>query len=70
MFYRKNLYTWESMLRIVAGLGLAFYCVFAASGSLLNYVIAASGVAFAVTGLVGWCPLCALVGRRIKEKAT
>ena len=68
MLYRKNLYSWESMLRIVVGLGLAAYCLFAVPGSLLTYVIAASGVGFALTGMIGWCPMCAMVGRRLKEK--
>jgi hypothetical protein len=68
MLYRKNIYSWEGMLRIIVGLGLAGYCLFAVPGSMLNYVIAASGAGFAVTGLIGWCPMCAMVGRRLKEK--
>jgi hypothetical protein len=68
MLYRKNLYSWESMLRIVAGLGLAGYFLFAVNGSVLNYAIAASGIGFAVTGIVGWCPMCAMIGRRLKDK--
>jgi hypothetical protein len=65
MFYQKNLYGWEQMLRIASGLGLAAYVLYDWPGNLLMYLIAASSVAFAVTGVVGWCPMCAMAGRRL-----
>ena len=67
MLYRKNIYQWEQGLRIVAGAAMAGWGLFFAGGSLLGYLIAASGAFLAVTGFVGWCPACAMVGRRLKE---
>jgi Protein of unknown function (DUF2892) len=66
MFYRKNLYTWEQALRIIVSLGAAAYGLYAYPASLLGYGIVVGAVVFALTGVVGWCPMCAMVGRKIK----
>lgn len=63
MLYRKNIYAWEQWLRIVAGLGLAAYALLGLTHGAVDYLVAASGVIFALTGVVGWCPMCAMVGR-------
>ncbi len=68
MIYRKNLYSWEAVLRVLAGLGLASYAFFAMAPGLLSYGLVASGVGFAITGIVGWCPMCAMIGRKLSEK--
>lgn len=65
MFYRKNLYTWEQGLRMAVGIGLALVAALAMPPGLLAYLLVATGVVLALTGLVGWCPACAAVGRRI-----
>ena len=63
MFYRKNVFAWEQLLRIIAGLAMI-------GGGLLylagwpGYALAMSGVALAVTGIFGYCPACAMVGRK------
>jgi Protein of unknown function (DUF2892) len=69
MIYRKNLYSWEAMLRILVGPGLAAYAFFAMAPGWLAYVLVASGIGFAITGLVGWCPMCAMIGRKIADKS-
>ncbi len=67
MLYRKNIYAWEQWSRVIVGAA-------AAIGGLLllgwpwNLVVAASGIGLAVTGLFGWCPACAMVGRRLERK--
>ena len=66
MIYRKNLYTWEAALRVVAGLALIVYARVAMPGSLLGYGLAADGAVFALTGAFGFCPMCAMLGRRLK----
>ncbi len=65
MFYTKNVPGWERALRIVIGmlgLGLAY-----ASWGTSNIAVGLgfAGVMLAMTGLVGFCPMCAMVGRRI-----
>jgi len=66
MFYRKNLYTWEQLLRVAVGLAVIVYGLIAMPGSLVGYGLTAVGVVFALTGVFGFCPMCAMAGRRLK----
>ena len=64
MFYRKNMGAKERVSRLLAG-GLMVVCAFALVGTTpLGWLIAGSGVVTAATGLVGFCPACAIVGRK------
>jgi len=36
-------------------------------GTLLAYLIAASGAFTVFTAFVGWCPMCAIAGRKLKS---
>lgn len=64
MFYVKNVPGWERALRIAMGLaGLAF--------AFMNWGTASAAVAaglmgavLALTGLFGFCPMCAMAGRK------
>ena len=67
MFYRKNLYTWEAVLRIVIGLALIGGSVVIQMDLILRIIVAATGGTLAITGAVGWCPMCALAGRKLKK---
>lgn len=67
MWYRKNIYRWESILRMAAGIGLAVYALLGMTGSVVAYLLMATGAAVALTGLVGWCPMCAMVGRKLNR---
>lgn len=67
MLYRKNIYRWEQWSRVVAGGGMIVFGL-AFAGGALGYVVAVAGAMLAVTGFVGWCPACAMVGRRLKER--
>jgi len=43
-------------------------CAFTQIGpTLLGFVLAASGVLTALTGLMGFCPACAMAGRKSLE---
>jgi len=66
MLFRKNLPVWERALRSVAGLLLIAggLMVPGLAGGLLGYVIAAAGATTVLTGFVGYCPACAVAGRR------
>lgn len=68
MLFVKNLPRWERTLRAVAGLlmmaaGLWLWT----AQPLLAAALAGSGVVALATGFVGWCPACAMVGRRLKS---
>jgi Protein of unknown function (DUF2892) len=65
MFYPKNVPNVERIARIALGIvliGLVLIGHTAVPGLLLftaGFVV--------VTGFVGWCPACALIGRKIKR---
>lgn len=66
MFYRKNLPRWERGVRVVAGAAMiACGLLGDLPGTVAGYAIAASGVVTLLTGFVGFCPMCAMVGRRL-----
>ncbi|MEO5805701.1 DUF2892 domain-containing protein [Devosia sp.] len=67
MFYRKNIYAWEQWGRVVIGLAMLVWGVLPSGGGLLGYGIAAVGVFLGLTGVVGFCPACALVGRKLRD---
>jgi hypothetical protein len=68
VLYRKNIRQWEQWSRVVIGLGVAGFGLLANWGTIPGYALAATGVILAVTGIFGWCPACAMVGRRLREK--
>lgn len=65
MVYVKNVPNGERVLRAVLGLSAAGAAL-ALLGGPVGWLLAASAVGLAVTGLLGFCPACALVGRRLK----
>ena len=68
MFYRKNIYAWEQGSRILLGLCAAAFAFYMWPATLLAYGLAAMGVGLAITGVIGWCQLCAMAGRKITDK--
>ena len=67
MFFQKNLPLWERLLRTCLGLLVAGLGFLAAPGSIMAWAAYASGAVLVVTGFVGFCPMCALAGRRLKR---
>ena len=67
MLYRKKIYRWEQWSRVLLGAGMLVFGL-VTMGGLPGYAVAAAGAMLAVTGIVGWCPACATVGRRLKER--
>jgi hypothetical protein len=67
MLYRKNLGTGEGWLRLVAGAGGAAGALLLIGVTPLGLGLAASGAFMALTGLFGFCPACAMVGRKPPE---
>jgi hypothetical protein len=65
-FYRKNIGGWYQWPRIVVGLaatGAAFHLLDAP----MSYIGIAAGLAFAATGIVGYCPMCAVAGLNLRK---
>ena len=71
MFYRKNLPGWERAMRAVGGAVMIAYGLFGIPGlpgmpgAMAGYLIAGTGTVAILTGFFGFCPMCAMVGRRL-----
>ena len=64
MFYRKNVSGKERMLRLVAGCLMILCGLVGLKASLLGLLIAGAGAMMILTGMFGYCPACAMVGRK------
>lgn len=65
-FFVKNVPGWERGIRIVVALAIIFLSTIFLS-SPWNWIVALSGAGFGLTGVIGFCPACALVGRRLAQ---
>lgn len=70
MFYTKNVPMWERALRVGVSLATLIYLLIAQPPLLVVIIAVASAVFLTVTGFIGWCPMCAMVGRKIKSEAS
>lgn len=68
MFYVKNVPGWERVVRVVAGL-IAVIVGYSVLGGLWGTILALSAAGIVFSGLVGFCPMCAMVGRRLDKAA-
>lgn len=68
MLYRKNVGSKEGVARVLGGLLLVAYSLTQMGTTPLGLVLAASGVVAALTGLFGYCPAYALIGRKPQER--
>jgi len=66
MFYRKNVGTKERVARGVVGTLMVACGLLGLGLTPLGLLTACAGVVTVVTGLVGFCPACAMVGRELK----
>lgn len=73
MLYPKNVPNIERALRIILGIGPVAFVLFgqAAASSLsplLTTVVVFSAIFMVLTGFIGWCPACAMIGRKLKSQ--
>jgi Protein of unknown function (DUF2892) len=63
--YTRDIRSTHQAIRVILGVGLAI-AAFALLDGPAAWLTAASGIIFALTGIVGYCPMCAIagVGRR------
>ncbi|MFC4159448.1 YgaP family membrane protein [Chitinimonas lacunae] len=61
--FPSNLPLWERIVRVVAGVTLGLLCYDIAEAWLRWPVLGVAGAAV-FTGLTGFCPTCAVIGRR------
>ncbi|SIO54724.1 Protein of unknown function [Bradyrhizobium erythrophlei] len=67
MYFKTNLPGWERAIRIAMGVTIVGLASLYAPTLLLSRVGIAMGVMIAGTGFIGFCPMCAMVGRRSIE---
>ncbi|MBL8569921.1 MAG: DUF2892 domain-containing protein [Phreatobacter sp.] len=60
-FYRKNIGSAQQVVRIAAGLAVGPAALWYLGGAA-GYAGLAGGLMFAATGIVGYCPMCAVAG--------
>lgn len=68
MIYAKNLPNWERALRLLAAAVAIAFGWLAKVPAPLSYLAFAVGATLIVTSLVGFCPACAMVGRRLPDR--
>lgn len=64
LYLKTNLPGWERVLRVAMGIIVAVMAYQFAPGVIGSWIGVGTGVMLAVTGFVGFCPMCAMVGRR------
>lgn len=67
MFYVKNVPNGERVLRVVVGL-VAVGVALTQLHGLAGWAVAASAAGIVASGLFGFCPACALVGRKLRQR--
>jgi hypothetical protein len=67
MIYAKNVPGWERVLRIIVGLAVVAFSILTFKG-VVGIVIALAAAGIVISGLVGFCPACAMVGRRLAKQ--
>ncbi len=69
MFFQKNLPLWERAIRVCLGVLAAALGFWAAPDPVLAWLAYGTGAILTLTGFLGFCPMCALAGRRLKRNA-
>ncbi|HET9956831.1 MAG TPA: DUF2892 domain-containing protein [Polyangiaceae bacterium] len=65
-FFVKNVPGWERALRLVLAAGALVFGV--VQGGMLGAVGFGSAAMLAFSAVLGFCPMCALAGRRLASK--
>ena len=68
MLYVKNVPTMERVIRVLMGLALLGGALLWLGATTVGWVVGAMGLMAALSGLVGWCPICAMAGRKLESK--
>jgi len=69
MLFLKNVPNWERVVRVLAGMASLAYAAMNWGVSGLAVAMGVMGAALAMSGLMGYCPMCAMAGRRpVKER--
>lgn len=67
-FLKRNLPTWERATRIVAGVAVGAAAANGLTTGIVTWLALATAATLVLTAFVGFCPACAMVGRRYLDK--
>ncbi len=67
MLYVKNVPGWERVARVAMGAVLLAASVVYFGGTATGWGVGAMGAMAAMSGLLGFCPACAMVGRKLES---
>ena len=67
MLYQKNLPKWERALRLCIGLVIVGVGFMVPMDPAVKWTALIGGVVFACTGFIGFCPMCAMFGRKLRQ---
>ncbi len=68
MFYTKNVPGWERALRVMMAAGLGAYAYAGGVSHGLQLALWIVAAMMLMTGFIGFCPMCAMVGRKLAKK--
>ena len=67
-FLKRNLPTWERAVRITAGIAVGAAVAGGLTTGALTWLALATAATLVLTAFVGFCPACAMVGRRYLDQ--
>lgn len=65
MLYVKNVPNWERAVRMLMGMVFIAASVGYFGSTTTGWVVGVIGAMAAMSGLMGFCPACAMVGRKL-----
>ena len=68
MIYVKNVPPAERVIRILMGAGLLAAALMWLGPNTKGWIVGAMGAMAAGSGRMGWCPACAMVGRKLDSR--
>lgn len=67
-FLKRNLPIWERALRLVAAAVILWLALSGVTAGIVTWLAFATAATMALTAFVGFCPACAMVGRRYLDQ--
>jgi len=65
MVFKRNVPGWERLLRAALGIALLIAAFAVPMQGWLAWIVGGSGVGSLLSAMMGFCPACALAGRRL-----
>jgi len=67
-FLKRNLPTWERAARIIGGVAIGVVVANGLTTGIVMWAALATAATLVLTAFVGFCPACAMVGRRYLDQ--